>query len=130
LIEAAFNADVRSVVIGDLEKHYLDEHLGFGAIQVCDHLRNILAGLVIRDNNQPARLGIDRDHRVAHRAIGKILARGAAGGPNAPAAAAATTATETTPSPPTAARLSMDVSRNAQTQTKDADETFQERGTL
>ena len=52
--------------MGHFEKNNFDQDLGLGTIQIRDHLRNGLARLFIRYDDQAASFRIYRDHRVAH----------------------------------------------------------------
>src|SRR5260370_22224147 len=74
--------------MGDFQENHFDEHLRVRAIQVGDHLADILAGLLIRDDDQSARFRIARNHRLADGAVAVILASGGAAGAEAPRGAA------------------------------------------
>src|SRR5580765_7323930 len=75
----AFNADVQGIPVGDLQEDDFDEHLWSWAIQITHHLADVLAGLVVRDDHEPARIWIDGDHRVAHLSVAVIFARTTSG---------------------------------------------------
>src|SRR6266852_5112674 len=72
----------------DFQENHFDKHLRVRAIQVGDHLADILAGLLIRDDDQPARFGVARNHRLADGAVAVILASCGAAGTEAPRRAA------------------------------------------
>ena len=55
-------------------------YLGLGFVEVCDHLADILAGFLIRDDDEAARLRIAGDDRFADGAVGVVLARGGGAG--------------------------------------------------
>src|SRR5438477_8078860 len=85
----------------DFEEDDLDEHLRFGAIQVGDHLADILAGFFIRDDDQSARLRVNRNHRFADCAVVVIGAASSARTSGSSATASAT-ASESAPAETTA----------------------------
>src|SRR5262245_5214740 len=63
---AHLHAKVEGVAIGDLEKYHLDQNLGLGLIEVSDDLGNVLAGLFISNDDEPARLRVRRHDGFAH----------------------------------------------------------------
>jgi hypothetical protein len=94
--EAAFNADIHAIIIGDFKEDTFDESLGFGAIQALQNLHDV--GVVGVGGEVDDRAG-DRVNGVLHRtdlallrvdAVGAGSAAGAAAGTAAAAKAAAT----------------------------------------
>src|SRR5205823_2617439 len=76
----AFDSDIEAVVIGNFKENHLDQNLGFGPVQVGDDLADILAGLIIRDDDQPAGVRVNRNHRFADGAVIVISSAGATSG--------------------------------------------------
>src|SRR5205823_4110142 len=72
---AAFNPKVVVVIVGGFQKNNVDQHLWPGLIQVRDYLANVMAGLLVGDNNQASRFRIARDNRFADSPISVIIAR-------------------------------------------------------
>src|ERR1035437_2021797 len=112
--------------MGDLQKHDFDEHLGFGTVEVREHLADSLGGGLVRDENHPARLRVNGKVGIPNRGVVWILPRGAAaaGAGAAAAGAAAKTASAKAPPAKTAAAslLGISLKRQAQTEPEEAGE--------
>src|SRR5262249_51765248 len=113
---AAFQANIGTVGVGDLKKYHLDEHLGLGTIEIRDHLRDVLARLFVSDNEQAARLRVNRDHRVAHFAVGRVGASGGAGSASGSRISLAAESAESPAAESTGRGLSVEVNGRAQEQ--------------
>src|SRR5581483_4282501 len=69
----SFNPKIQVVAMRYLEENHLDQHLGFGAIQVGDHLGDIGISVIVGYHEDLAGIRVDRDsHRSRHGAIGII----------------------------------------------------------
>src|SRR5258705_227270 len=69
---ATFNAEVECVAISDFQEDNFDEHLRFWAIEIGDYLGDILAGFLVGDDDEPARLGIS-GHRCLSNCPTRII---------------------------------------------------------
>src|ERR1035437_2511033 len=107
--------------MGDLQKHDFDEHLGFGTVEVREHLADSLGGGLVRDENHPACLRVNGKVGIPNRGVVWILPRGAAAAAGAGAAAAGAAETAPAETAP-ASLLGISLKRQAQTEPEEAGE--------
>ncbi len=127
----ALDADGGRLVVVHLDKDHLDEHLRFGRVEAVEHLLDLLAGLLVGDDDDVVRHRIHRNGRAADRAVVVVLAaagRGTAVGvvPAAAESAKSAEPTKAAEPPPPAALLGMNGHCGAQKKNQHAAEIFLE----
>ncbi len=74
--DSAFEADVVTVVISDLEEYDLDQDLRLGPVQIGHDLADVSRRLLIGGEENPVCVRVNVKIGAAHLAVGGALRRG------------------------------------------------------
>jgi len=108
---------LRRAVLLHFQEHNLDQHLRRGHVHVFDHAPDLLARLLVGDDDDIMRDRVHRNHRVADRPVVIVLARaGAAGAAAAGVVAAAKAAKAAKASEPATATAKAAAPRSIMTE--------------